>query len=275
MADISLRRFNQLERRAEAWRPPLFRPVRSTADRLLAAARRFLDLQAGSLWRDLSVLLPQCHGAILDVGCGAQPYRRLIGNAARYSGIDYADAERHFGYKMPDTTYYDGTRWPVADASMDVVLSTETLEHVPDPQSFVTEAFRTLKPGGKLILTVPFAARWHFIPFDYWRFTPSGLERLLEASDFRNLRVYARGNAVTVAAYKAMALLLPLLMPQGHDRAAVFGFRLLGLITLPILVLLAAVANLSLHFGGGDDCLGYTVIATRPDIAGSESAADS
>ena len=74
---------------------------------------------------------------------------RLVNPDATYQGIDYADAERHFGYSMPDTTYYEGDRWPISDASVDVVSGTETLEHVPDPPAFLTEAFRCLKPGGQ------------------------------------------------------------------------------------------------------------------------------
>src|SRR6185437_11496064 len=131
-----------------------------------------------------------------------------------YRAIDHADALRHFGYSMPDTTYYEGDRWPVEDDSVDVVVCTETLEHVPEPRAFLAEAARCLRSGGCLILTVPFAARWHFIPHDYWRFTPSALQRLLTATGFSSTIVCARGNALTVACYKVMALILPLLFPQ-------------------------------------------------------------
>jgi len=263
MADLLPHRRNQLDRAAESWRPPLFRPVRTRADRWLAAARRFLDLQAGSIWRDLSLLLPERRGFVLDVGCGAQPYRSLVNPEATYQGIDHADAERHFGYSMPDTTYYEGDRWPCSDASADVVVSTETLEHVPDPQVYLAQAFRCLKPGGRLILTVPFAARWHFIPHDYWRFTPSGLRRLLSAAGFTGITIFARGNAVTVACYKVMALLLRLVMPQTESPWRRILLRASGIVMLPFLAVLALIANLSLSFDGGDDCLGYTVIALR------------
>ena len=164
---------------------------------------------------------------------------------------------------MPDTTYYDGERWPIHDATVDVVLSTETLEHVPDPPQYLAEAFRCLKPGGELILTVPFAARWHFIPHDYWRFTPSGLRRLLSAAGFTEIAVFARGNAVTVACYKVMALLLRFVMPQTDARWKSLVLRFIGALTLPLLLLLALFANISLAFDGGDDCLGYTVVASR------------
>ncbi len=263
MPDALPHRRNQLDRAAENWRPPLFRPEVTLADRWLATVRRFLDLQAGSIWRDLRLLLPARRGVVLDVGCGAQPYRSLVNPSATYHGIDHADAQKHFGYSMPDTTYYEGDIWPFADAMADVVLSTETLEHVPDARVYLAQAFRCLRPGGRLILTVPFAARWHFIPHDYWRFTPSGLRRVLSDAGFKEIAVFARGNAVTVACYKVMALLLRLVMPQSESTWTRITLRALGILTLPILAVLALIANLSFLFDGGDDCLGYTVIAHR------------
>jgi SAM-dependent methyltransferase len=260
-------RLNQLDRRGESWRPPLFRPVRSQWDRLLAAARRFLDLQAGSIWRDLSRVLPECRGLVLDVGCGSQPYRPLIHADADYHGIDYRGAGDNFGYSMAETTYYDGDRWPVLDASVDLVLSTETLEHVPEPLVFLSEAYRCLKPGGRLLLTVPFSARWHFIPHDYWRYTPSGLRHLLSKTGFSDIAVFARGNTATVACYKVMALMLPLLFPQSKNPGIRLMSRFFGVLSLPLLLLLGLIANLTLMGEGGDDCLGYTAITVKPRAA--------
>jgi hypothetical protein len=60
-----------------------------------------------------------------------------------------------------------------------------------------------------------------------------------------------------------MTLLLLLLMPQTASRFSSLLLRLVGLVFLPLFVLLAVVANLSLRGRGGDDCLGYTVLAVR------------
>jgi SAM-dependent methyltransferase len=262
------------ERAAEYWRPPLFAARGGRRQRLSAALRRYLDLQAGSIWNDLAGELASACGVVLDVGCGAQPYRELLPPEATYIGIDTAEAKAHFGYEMPDTRYFTGTTWPVADGSVDWILCTETLEHIPEPREFLAEACRCARPGGKLLLTVPFAARWHFIPYDYWRFTPSCLQRLLTEAGFENVAVYARGNALTVACYKDMALILPLLMPQSRSGPAAWGLRLIGLLCLPLLLCLAVVANFSLRGEGGDDCLGYTVVAERAgDPASSQMAA--
>jgi SAM-dependent methyltransferase len=257
-------RVNVGSQRDEHWQPPPFTRSDGPANRAITNARRLFDVQASSIWKDLAGELKAVHGTLLDVGCGAQPYRTLVPAGVQYIGIDRADAKDRFGYDIPDTEYFTGDRWPVDEAIADTVLCTETLEHVLDPLGFLAEAKRALRPGGRLILTVPFAARWHYIPFDYWRFTPSGLMDLLSKSGFAEVEIYRRGNALTVAGYKIIALILPLLMPQRKGALRRFGLRVGGLALSPLLAACVVVARLSLLFDGGDDCLGYTVLATRP-----------
>lgn len=259
-----MNRRNLLTIEPERWKPPVISPTQTPGQRALHALRRFFDLQAGSGWKDLSPVLRSVDGTLLDVGCGSQPYRCLVSPNAVYRAIDTADAEAHFGYKMPDTTYYDGDIWPVVDSSVDFVLCTETLEHIPKPATFLAEASRVLRPGGKLILTVPFSARWHFIPYDYWRYTPSGLKILFEDAGFEKVEVYARGNEWTVAAYKTMALLLPLLFAPIRPNITRFLELVIGVVFIPAITVLAIIGNLSLALTkGGDDCLGYTAFAVR------------
>ena len=74
---------------------------------------------------------------------------------------------------------------PFADDSFDVVVSQEVFEHLPDPWGALREVRRTLKPGGRLYLQVPFVIGYHAGPADYWRFTHQGLERLLEGAGFQ------------------------------------------------------------------------------------------
>ena len=251
---------------AEAFKPPLFKPNTSARNRLENRLRRFLDLQAGSVWRDLRAELGRSQGRLLDIGCGAQVYRDLIPDHVAYHGIDTSAAAARFGYSMRDTQYFDGDDWGVKDGAFDTALCTEVLEHIPDPAAFVARTYRCLRPGGRLVLTTPFAARWHFIPFDYWRYTPSSLDLLLTRAGFEAVRVQARGNPLTVACYKVMAILLMLLFGSAAERA-------LGVVLLPLLGTVACIANLSLSGDWGDDCLGYTVTARRPSLSGSPTRA--
>lgn len=267
------RRPNALECRHEVWRPPNF--VRS--DQTLNAVvmdwlRRLFDLQAASIWIDLKSLLPHCQGAVLDVGCGAQPYRALLPDSVKYAGIDTSDALERFGYQMPDTTYFEGDVWPVESASVDTVIATETLEHVAQPRQFLKEARRVLKPDGWLLLTVPFAARWHYIPYDYWRFTPSGLQVVLKDAGFADPVVYARGNEVTVACYKGLALILMLLLGDIRPGVLQLLARVLGVMMLPVMFALAFVGQCSLRTAGGHDTLGYTVIAAANPLGHGSAA---
>lgn len=61
----------------------------------------------------------------------------------------------------------DITSIPERDASFDAILCTEVLEHVPDPTMALDEFARLLKPGGKLILTAPFASWVHMAPYHF------------------------------------------------------------------------------------------------------------
>jgi SAM-dependent methyltransferase len=257
---MTLSRRNLIDTKAEAFKPPLFKPNTSVQNRLENWLRNFIDIQGGSARRDLRLELAKVRGSLLDVGCGAQVFRNLIPSDVTYRGIDTIDAKAQFGYEIPDTHYFEGDDWGVEEGTFHTALCTEVLEHIQDPPSFLGRIYTCLRPGGRLIMTVPFAARWHFIPYDYWRFTPSSLNILLTNAGFDSVRIQARGNPLTVACYKAMALHLLLLL--GHK--ASLARRVLGIVLLPIFGLLACVANLSLAFDWGDDCLGYTITARRP-----------
>jgi SAM-dependent methyltransferase len=73
------------------------------------------------------------------------------------------------------------------DAVFDVVLCTEVLEHLPEPQSAIAEMYRVLKPGGMLLLTTRFLFPIHDAPHDYFRFTKYGLRHLLRRFDILEL----------------------------------------------------------------------------------------
>ena len=57
------------------------------------------------------------------------------------------------------------------------------------PEAAVREMARVLRPGGRLLLTVPFSQPLHELPSDYWRFTPSALRLLAEESGLEIERI--------------------------------------------------------------------------------------
>ena len=68
---------------------------------------------------------------------------------------------------------------PISNESIGLVLNLESLEHLPYPQRAIDEIHRVLRPNGLLILTTVMHFKIHRAPKDYWRFTPDGIELLL------------------------------------------------------------------------------------------------
>ena len=239
----------------ESFPPPAhLGPGSGVLGRIRFAVRRLADLQTFTVVRDISPWLRERSGVLLEVGCGDQPYRHLVPQDCRYLGLDIAATGDSFGTGLhPEYVHYAGGNFPFSEASVDAILHTETLEHVANYVGFLAECARVLRPGGEMCFTMPFQARFHYIPHDYWRFTPTALKMITEQAGFGNVRVTARGNDVVVASHKALGVCYRV------------GSRNTALLVLlaPIIVVLLAVSHWALWMetGSGDDCLGYTVFA--------------
>lgn len=138
---------------------------------------------------------------VLDVGCGNKPYRDLFGDAW-YIGLNYSRANA-----TPDVIG-DALALPFADASFDLVFATQVLEHLPEPATFLKEAFRVLNPGGVLILSCPFYWPLHEEPYDFFRFTKYGLAHMLRSANFEDPVILADGGG-WAQAFLALGLQLP------------------------------------------------------------------
>ena len=143
------------------------------------------------LYREMVRCAPALKGRLLDVGCGQKPYVHLF-DVDEYVGLEIDTPENRL-HKNADQ-YYDGTRFPFPDTCFDSVLCNQVLEHVFEPTAFLSEIRRVLRPGGRLLLTVPFAWDEHEQPWDYARYTSLGLRYLLEGGGFI-LREHRKMNA--------------------------------------------------------------------------------
>lgn len=80
----------------------------------------------------------------------------------------------------------------------DVVICEQVLEHVVDPWAAVVNLRKLTKPGGHVVVSTPFLIRIHEIPIyamnDYWRFTPRGLQTLLEGAELEVDQIGSWGN---------------------------------------------------------------------------------
>jgi SAM-dependent methyltransferase len=84
----------------------------------------------------------------------------------------------------------------------DVVICEQVLEHVVDPCAAVANLRRLCRAGGKVIVSTPFLVKVHELPIyamhDYWRFTPRGLQTLLERAGLEVDTVGSWGNGACV-----------------------------------------------------------------------------
>ena len=132
-------------------------PLRSGLDR----ARRQARMLAGML-RDVTG-----PAVIIDLGCGDGSALAIAAEhnpAHRFAGIDWSgDALRQAqaaGLTVLRASV-SGASLPVADGAADVVIMSELIEHLVDPDGAVAEARRILRPGGSLLLSTPNLAAWY------------------------------------------------------------------------------------------------------------------
>ncbi len=141
--------------------------------------------------------------SILDAGAGEQQFRQFCDNLV-YTSQDFAaytPTELVTGLQVDGWDYgkldiiSDITNIPRSNESFDVILCTEVFEHIPDPLSALKEFSRLLKPGGKLILTAPFASMTHFAPYHYSTgFSRFFYEKHLPLNNFKILEIVPNGN---------------------------------------------------------------------------------
>ena len=95
----------------------------------------------------------------------------------------------------------DVAQLPIDDHSFDVVILAEVLEHVPDPEVVLHEAFRVLKRGGLFLMSTPFMIPIHLEPSDYRRFTDQYFMEVLARTGFSEIVVEKQGLFFSVMAH--------------------------------------------------------------------------
>lgn len=246
--------------RKEQFKPISNTPPNNFAGKLKFYGRMLLDLQLLTIFKDVKKHLPTYKGNVLDIGCGQSPYKFLLNNQkTKYFGIDIVDAD-NFGYNNPDVTSFDGKNIPFQDESFDAVICTEVLEHVQEYQYLIDEMHRTTQKNGVALVTIPWSARYHYSPYDYFRYTPSSLKTMF--SKFSEVKIIPRGNDFTVVGSKIIVIFFRAFFPPQKWKYIFLPFYIIG---LPILMIAMIVAHLSILFkiGSGDDPLGYTIILKK------------
>lgn len=201
-----------------------------------------------------------CRGALLDVGCGAKPYESLLApHVESYTGLEHPDTVHD---RERVDVWGSADELPFEDRSFDTVISFHVLEHTEEPATVLREMARVLRPGGRVLLAVPFVWGIHEAPRDFYRFTPYGLTYLLEGAGFGAISIEPLcGYWATAALRLCYALARLERGPLRLVMRAVFGaIQLVG-------ALLDRADPLP------DDAAGYVAIAELRALANATSAA--
>jgi len=222
---------------------------------------QFDYLHLSRLVHDLAVVLSELAplaGDVLDVYCGSRPYDDLLPPGARVVALDVTGNP----YGVADVVSDDFL--PFSDASFDLVLCTQAFDFLPDPDGAVRELARVLRPGGRVVLTVPLV--WEY-PRNaiVHRYTGSQLARLF--SGWEDVRVIENGGRGVAWATLTGSLLHKLELRLGGTRGGrgLFSSSFGGLYTI-VNGIGAAVERLEGRYGGGGEILPMNLLlsARRP-----------
>lgn len=229
--------------------------------RLRAWWNRWMVLGGG--WGEfLGVLDTLPAGAtVVDLGAGEATLRARIPKGVRYLALDRGIGHAGWDYSRLDVVC-DALGVPLRDASVDLVLSKQVLEHLQEPIAALKEMRRILKPGGRLLLSTNQQWPQHQQPHDYFRYTSFGLRYCCEQAGLSVERLEPMGGVFTTALFHASQTLAPHLWVRTPNARKVFE-----LVMAPVRILLRVLTPLAALLDrrdrSKDNTLGYYLTARR------------
>jgi len=130
------------------------------------------------LEKELKPVCRHLQGRVLNAGCGERDITAfLIQNGATW--VDNCDRKT----RIPNAISCDLSELPQPSNTYDSILCNAVLGHVQNPDVVMHELYRVLKPGGVLVISIPFLQPYHPSP-DYRRYSREGMVELSLAHDF-------------------------------------------------------------------------------------------
>ncbi|MEQ1561757.1 MAG: methyltransferase domain-containing protein, partial [Nitrospira sp.] len=137
------------------------------------------------LYPELKSLLQKRSGSVFDFGCGTKPFKADFKETTDYIGADLE-------YTKEVDIQIVGGVIPELNQKFDYVLATQVFEHT-EHLDYIRQLFNILKPGGEIIITVPFLYHVHD-EYDFRRFTLMGIERVLLDAGYETVYKKAIGG---------------------------------------------------------------------------------
>lgn len=142
---------------------------------------------------------------VLDAGAGEARHKAYF-SQGRYVALDAGYGDSSWDYSRLDIRG-DLECIPLRTHSVDCILCMVVLEHTRKPRQVIGEFARILKPGGSLVMVVPFLWEEHQAPHDYFRFTRYGVHSLFESTSLRLDLLDPMGGFFWVCARRSVGLL--------------------------------------------------------------------
>jgi len=163
---------------------------------------------------------------VYDVGCGTKPFADVLSETTlAHVGIDMDGG--FYGEESVDIIGV-AHALPVREAVADAVLSSQVIEHLPDPEAALREARRILKPRGLLFISFPMLFPLHAAPHDFFRYTRHGFPAMCSRLGFEIVEEHDIGG------FWYMASVFSERYFSALNRSILRRLRIITILTLPL-----------------------------------------
>ena len=143
------------------------------------------------------LIVQHARGRLADIGCGEAPlygmYRPFVDDVFCVDWEDSLHKALHVDAYVDLNAAFD-----IGEGAFDTIVATDVIEHLCEPGYFFSACARALKPGGKMLLGVPFMYWIHEAPHDYHRYTRYCLEYMVHKAGLKCISLEAYGGTPEV-----------------------------------------------------------------------------